>query len=228
MQHLSIDKRVKFNMESRTALVLGEDFEHIKEKVVTIVGIGGTGSTVANILCRLPFKKIILIDGDEVNTSNFERQLIFFKGDLNKNKAKSAYEHLKAFSNVDYYDNFINDNNSDVLKGSDLIIDCSDNFSIRNIIYEFCKENKVPWIYSGVIKGKGQLFFVKPENDAILKLISEKEEEFCSDVGVINAVVSLIGSWVANMAILYLAKGRIEEKLIRIDLTANELMKLEL
>jgi len=191
------------------------------------LGVGGLGSCVANILCRLPFKKIVLIDGDTITKCNFERQFLFFPEDLEKSKAKVAFDRLKKFSNVDYYDNFIGEDNLDVLSGSNLIMDCSDNFKVRELIYYFCKKNNVPWIHSAVIQNKGNVLFVHPSNDSILKLIIGKAEKSCREFGVINANVSLVASLASSIAINYCAKGIWEEKLIRIDLDKNEIKKIK-
>lgn len=215
-------------MESRCEAAIGTDFENIKDKTLTIVGAGGTGATVINILARLPFKKIILIDDDVVEESNLERQLLFFKSDLAKTKIKAIEEKLIGFCPITYLDARIDETNADLLS-SDLVIDCTDNLKSRRIIHTYCQKKNLPWIFSGVLKNIGQVYFISPNSDNVLKLI-EKADVRCKDpgVGVVNSAVSIIASWTANLVISYLTTGYVEKNLLRFNFDTNDLLKLKL
>lgn len=198
-------------MESRTRTFLKEKTENLEKATIVIVGVGGTGSTVANVLARLPLKKIILIDGDIVEESNLERQLLYFPEDLNKNKAESSKNKLEKFPTktiIKSHNEYLTKDNLNLLdeENIDLIIDCTDNFKAREVINSYTKEKQIPWILTGVIENHGQLALIEPNNNKAYALIANKKEKFCTEVGVVNAAVSVIGSLASSLAINYLAK----------------------
>lgn len=122
---------------------------------IVIIGLGGVGSILSERLCRfLNFSKdltadILLVDGDEYETKNFERQEFTRMG----NKADiKATELTMKFSNIrfDVFDAFISQENiSDVIMEGDIIFLCVDNHKSRMIVSNYCKELKNITLISG-------------------------------------------------------------------------------
>ena len=122
---------------------------------IVIIGLGGVGSILSERLCRfLNFSKdltadILLVDGDEYETKNFERQEFTRMG----NKADiKATELTMKFSNIrfDIFDAFISKENvSEVIMEGDIVFLCVDNHKSRMIVSNYCKELKDITLISG-------------------------------------------------------------------------------
>lgn len=122
---------------------------------IVIIGLGGVGSILSERLCRfLNFSKdltadILLVDGDEYETKNLERQEFIRMG----NKADiKATELTMKFSNIrfDVFDAFISEENiSEVIIEGDIVFLCVDNHKSRMIVSNYCKELKNITLISG-------------------------------------------------------------------------------
>ena len=126
-----------------TRKVLGKNAEKLSDKNVVIIGVGGLGCTVANLLARLEIN-LTLIDYDVVSASNLERQILYDENDLSKKKVKVAKEKLEQFTNIKIIDEGIEADNIKKLipKNVDLIIDCTDNVKTRITINRYCIKKK--------------------------------------------------------------------------------------
>ncbi len=92
---------------SRSVSLIGkENYAKVQEKVVLIVGLGGVGGTAASSLLRSGVKNFILIDFDNVSSSNLNRQVLYTSEDLNKPKvevAKSKMLSINPEANINIY-----------------------------------------------------------------------------------------------------------------------------
>ncbi len=86
-------------MYSRTELMLGkEGLEKIKQSNVMVVGLGGVGAYAAEMLCRAGVGKLTIVDGDTVNPSNLNRQLIALNSTMGNKKAETLSKRLLDIS----------------------------------------------------------------------------------------------------------------------------------
>jgi tRNA A37 threonylcarbamoyladenosine dehydratase len=91
----SLDRRV-VEMFSSTQLLIGEQaLERLKASSVLVVGLGGVGAYVAEMLCRAGVGRLTLVDGDVVSVSNKNRQLIAFDSTIGQNKTQVLAQRLK-------------------------------------------------------------------------------------------------------------------------------------
>jgi len=213
----------------RSKKLLGNDYDNFKNKRIAIIGAGGTGNFITQLISKYPLKEIIIFDGDKIEKSNLERQVIFSKEDIGKNKAKILAKKLDSLNNIKYEETFIDNKNiKELIKEEfDLIIDCTDNISTRNLLNKNCKIRQ-NWIHTAVIKNIGQVFFVKKEGPFIEKLIKNKKELKCVDEGVLNSAVAIIGAIAVSMIVDFFTKERIEEKMVRINLNTFEILKIKI
>jgi molybdopterin/thiamine biosynthesis adenylyltransferase len=122
---------------------------------IVIIGLGGVGSILSERLCRfLNFSKdltadILLVDGDEYESKNLERQEFIRMG----NKADiKATELTMKFSNIrfDVFEAFIGEDNvGEVIMEGDIVFLCVDNHKSRMIVSNYCKELKDITLISG-------------------------------------------------------------------------------
>lgn len=136
----------------RQVLVWGDKGQMLIENVnIGIVGLGGTGSVLLQILSRMGVKNFTLCDDDIVDESNLSRMPFSFIGDIGKKKTKVAQNYLKKVSkdmNVTIINSRIQ-NSKDDLKNCDIIMGCVDSEGTRHILNEVSLKYFIPYIDTG-------------------------------------------------------------------------------
>jgi adenylyltransferase/sulfurtransferase len=212
-----------------TRKVLGKNAENLEDKNVVIIGLGGLGCTTANLLARLKVN-LTLVDFDIVSQSNLERQILYGKDDVSKKKVNAAKEKLEEFTGIKIVDDWLTEKNIPKIITQDinLVIDCTDNIKARLLINDYCKKNSINWIYSAAVGNIGAIYFIDNKNNrpCYRCINQEKSGQTSCEIGVLNSVVVMVASMTVNIAVNYLADKKIEDKLLRINLNDNTMMKI--
>ena len=131
---------------------------------VAIIGLGGLGGTVAEILARTGVGTLTLVDGDAFDESNLNRQLLSTEENLGKAKADVAVERISIVNPaVDCRARraFLDRKNCrDLLKGADIAVDCLDSIPARFLLQEGCREHRIPMVSTAIGGKTGQLLVV--------------------------------------------------------------------
>ncbi|MCU0369736.1 MAG: ThiF family adenylyltransferase [Cyclobacteriaceae bacterium] len=118
---------------------------------VAIVGAGGLGCPVLLYLAAAGVGQLTVIDEDQINLSNLQRQVIFTADEVNLSKAAVASDKIKKLNpeiSIRAIQKRLNTSNAiELLKEHDLIIDCTDNFPTRYLINDACVLLNIPFIY---------------------------------------------------------------------------------
>lgn len=141
------------NFLDRTIKVLGIDkVNSFNDKVILVAGIGGVGGTALEALARSGFTKFILIDYDKVDESNLNRQILFLRKDIGKDKVDVAKEKLLEINpdievklikeKIDT--NFLKDLNEKI----DFVIDAIDYVPGKLELIQFALNKNIPFISS--------------------------------------------------------------------------------
>jgi hypothetical protein len=141
----------KFDRQVR---IYGEEIQKsIQRMTVSIVGVGGTGSSVAVQLARMGVGKLILIDKDSIEETNLTRVYGSTLTDVGKPKVEVVKKHLKSFSGSTKVEtlqkDITKDNVLDKLLQSDVIFGCTDNLSSRAILNDVSIQYYIPLIDIG-------------------------------------------------------------------------------
>lgn len=180
---------------------------------VLIIGAGGLGAPAALYLAAAGVGTIGIVDADEVDLSNLQRQVIHTTNDIGKLKVESAAETMTAINpdvQVNTYHEFVtSDNIMDLIKDYDFIIDGTDNFPAKFLINDACVMANKPFSHAGIIRFKGQLTTVVPGEGPCYRCIFKEPPPkdavpTCKEAGVIGAMGGVIGSLQAMEAIKYL------------------------
>ncbi|NVK40889.1 MAG: molybdopterin-synthase adenylyltransferase MoeB [Oceanospirillaceae bacterium] len=181
---------------------------------VLIVGLGGLGSPVAMYLAAAGVGELVLVDDDDVDLSNLQRQIVHHSGRIGTPKVESARETLKAL-NPDVviqtlYERLSPQGLEELVATVDLVVDCCDNFSTRFAINRACFKHKRPLVSGAAIRLEGQVAVYdpnQPDSPCYQCLYREGEEESltCSESGVLSPLVGIIGSVQAMEALKVLA-----------------------
>jgi molybdopterin/thiamine biosynthesis adenylyltransferase len=189
-----------------------EGQEKIQNGKVLIVGAGGLGAPIAFYLAAAGVGTIGIIDGDVVDLSNLQRQIIHFTADVNKPKVISAKEKINQLNpdvNVITYQTLLTSENAlEIIKNYDFVVDGTDNFPVKFLINDACVIAKKPFSHGGILRFEGQtltylpgtacyrcLFHSPPPPDAV---------PTCSQAGVLGAIAGMLGTIQAAEVLKYL------------------------
>jgi adenylyltransferase/sulfurtransferase len=139
---------------------LGEEGqERLGQATVAVVGAGALGSNSADLLVRMGFGHVRLIDRDVVETSNLHRFRVLGDSHVGMSKADAmAGELMAAFPGASIEalaEDLTAANALALLEGADVVVDGLDNMETRYIVNDACLELGVPWVYGGVVGTTG-------------------------------------------------------------------------
>lgn len=186
--------------------------EKICDSKVLIIGVGGIGSPAALYLAAAGVGTIGLADGDKVDHSNLQRQVIHSASDIDRFKTISARERIAAINpdvNVVTYEIWVDELNvADIIKDYDFIIDGTDNFLAKFLINDACVLGKKPFSHGGVMAFVGQTMTYVPGSTCYRCIFKEPppigELPTCAEMGVFGAVVGILGTIQATEALRYI------------------------
>ncbi len=184
--------------------------QKLLDATALIIGMGGLGSPIAMYLAAAGVGHLILVDFDEVELSNLQRQIIHLTSDIGRLKVDSAKDTLLAL-NPDVKITCITERLEgpaldEQVKRADVVLDGSDNFTTRFAVNQACVSHKTPLISGAAIRMEGQIaVFMNnhPDSPCYHCLYKDEGEEDtrCSENGVLAPVVGIIGSLQATEAL---------------------------
>ena len=183
--------------------------EKLLASKVLIVGLGGLGSPAALYLAAAGVGTLGLVDGDLVDLTNLQRQVVHTTSDLGKRKVDSARATLEAINpdvTVQTYDVRAQDDNLPaIVRQYDFVIDAVDNFDGKFLINDVCCAEKVAFCHGGILEFEGQLMTVLPGRTACYRCVfSEPPSSPGTARGVLGVLPGVIGALEATEAIKYL------------------------
>jgi molybdopterin/thiamine biosynthesis adenylyltransferase len=189
-----------------------EGQEKISNGKVLIVGAGGLGAPVALYLAAAGVGTIGIIDGDVVDLSNLQRQVIHFTADVNKAKVISAKEKINQLNpdvNVITYQELLTASNAmEIIKDYDFVVDGTDNFPVKFLINDACVMAGIPFSHGGILRFDGQTITYVP-GSACYRCIFQAPPPAnavptCSQAGVLGAIAGILGTIQAAEVLKYL------------------------
>lgn len=198
---------------------------------IVIVGAGGLGSWVSELLARAGVGYIRLIDDDRVDYSNLPRQAMYTRQNAANGELKvtAAYQRLTEINPdivLEPLDARVEtDTAYALLSAFDVIIDATDSWESRFIINDFAVQKNIKWVFAGVVQSQGQIMPIIPGQTACLRCIFEsapqsdvEQANKASAVGVLGPAVSAIASLEALAAIKLLCDDDPPADLTHFDL----------
>ncbi len=192
-----------------------EGQKKLKNASVLLVGAGGLGCPALLYLAAAGVGRIGVIDGDTVNVSNLNRQVLFGEKDLGKNKAEQAVRHFQdKYSDITWeiFPEFLTVQNAqELIADYDLVIDGTDNFPTRYLINDACLLHEKPFVFGAIYQHEGQVsVFNLGENasnyrDVHPEMPGPTEIPNCAETGVLGVLPGIIGNLMALEAIKVLS-----------------------
>ncbi len=180
-----------------------------------VIGAGGLGSPALLYLAAAGVGRITLVDDDELDLTNLQRQVAHTTARVGMAKVDSAAEAMRAINPDISIDTHKLRANDDLLAQwvatADVVLDCSDNFSTRHAVNRACVAHAKPLVAGAAIRFDGQLSVYDTRDPAapcyacLFPPDAEFEETRCAVLGVFAPVVGTIGTLQASEALKLLA-----------------------
>ena len=203
----------------------------LKAAKVLVVGAGGLGSAALFYLAAAGVGEIGLVDGDAVEVSNLQRQILYRVEDLDRRKVDSARDSLQKLNphcRVQTFDLWLDGAKvREVLCGYDVVLDASDNFSTRFQVADCCWLEKIPLVSAAVAEFSGQLLVVDPRRPSPCYrcLLPEPPAEGPPDqpLAILGAVAGVMGSLQAaeTLTLLLGRTSALDHQLLSYDALRN-------
>jgi molybdopterin/thiamine biosynthesis adenylyltransferase/rhodanese-related sulfurtransferase len=179
----------------------------LKRARVAVVGAGGLGCPVGQYLTAAGVGTLGIIDGDIVEESNLQRQVLFSPEHIGQPKAEVAAALLarqNPFIRVVAHPVFLNATNAlSILEAYDILVDGSDNFVTRYLVNDACVLLNKPLIFGSIYKFEGQVSVFNHKGGPTYRCLypEPSELEACADVGVLGVLPGLMGCLMTNEVI---------------------------
>jgi molybdopterin/thiamine biosynthesis adenylyltransferase len=150
------------------------------QSAVAVIGVGGLGGVVGEILARAGVGTLRLVDGDVFEEHNFNRQLVSAPDHLGQAKAQVAASRLRRINpslNIECVVSYLNETNgADLARGMDVIVDCLDTLTSRFTLEAIARKVKVPLVSAAVAGAMGQVTVIMPGDPGLAQIYGDAAE----------------------------------------------------
>jgi molybdopterin/thiamine biosynthesis adenylyltransferase len=211
----------------------------LRQGRVLIIGAGGLGSPIAFYLAAAGVGTLGLIDPDNVELSNLQRQILHATTDLGKAKVESGKETLTGLNPdvevITYALRLDSDNVAGLFAEYQFIIDGSDNFETKFLVNDAAVRLRKAYSHAGIVRWQGQTMTVISGRTACYRCLFKEppppaEILNCQQSGILGAVAGTMGSIQATEAIKYLLgfeEGLLTDRLLTYDARAMKFHQVE-
>tara|TARA_Y100000996_G_scaffold13039_1_gene10229 strand:- start:144 stop:893 length:750 start_codon:yes stop_codon:yes gene_type:complete len=178
---------------------------------ILIVGAGGLGCPVADLLTRSGVGEIGIIDYDKVNLSNIHRQTLYSTNDVNKYKVDVVKKRLNLINKnvkINTHNKKANEKNlNNIIKKYDIVVDCSDNFKTKFLLNKFSFKLKKILVVGAISKFDGHIFTFdfNSKKSPCLKCFYQSEPSDdvlnCETEGILGSTANIVGAIQVNEVI---------------------------
>jgi len=229
----------RYSAEIAMKEIGGKGLEKLINSTVGVIGAGGLGCPVIQILTAIGIGTIKIIDADVIKRSNLARQYLHYTSDINSYKIESIKRKMIDLNpnvNLKCYNTYLNKENvEELLSDCNFVIDASDNFATKFLINDACVYFDIPFVIAGVQRFIGQIFSIVPGKTACYRcifpnILFTEYERTCTAMGIISTTTSFAASIEANEAIKSILNlnSRFKGKLFSFDLLNDYFEFIEL
>lgn len=218
----------------RNMLCLSEEENNsLRNKIVGVVGCGGLGGYIIEMLGRLGVGKIIAVDGDVFEETNLNRQILSNVENMGKPKALEAWERMKLVNPdvelLPVYNRVNEDNAKTILQKAQVVVDALDNVNGRMVLQKTCEELNIPLVHGAIAGWYAQITTILPGDKSLDKIYSDVKE-VKNPLGNPSFTPALTASIeVAEVLKLLIGRGELlRNKMLFINLLNNSFEMIEL
>jgi len=224
LQNNIIPKRYKRNL----GVLSPSEQTKLLQSRVAIIGAGGLGGTVLELLTRMGIGELIIVDKDIIEDNNLNRQIVSKEINLGQSKTEVAVKRVKEInSSIDITGHSVfidSDNVKKIIKGAGVVVDALDNLPSRFVLQRACQDLKIPLVHGAIAGFNGQLTTIFPEDKGLELIYGSDRDlpEHGSEVtlGAPTITPALIASLEAQEVIkILLKRGKLfRNKLLYLDI----------
>ena len=168
---------------------------------VLVIGAGGLGCPVLQMLAASGVGTLGIVDGDVVDVTNLHRQLLYANEDCGTKKVEAAANAISRINpdiNVNVYPEFISETNiATIVKDYEILVDCTDTIATRYLINDISVHLGKPMIYASIHKFEGQISVFNYQNGPSYRCLfpekNSKEIPNCVTTGVLGVLPNTLG-----------------------------------
>ncbi|MDY0985968.1 HesA/MoeB/ThiF family protein [Flavobacterium sp. CFBP9031] len=216
---------------------IGEDGQYkLLKAQVLVIGAGGLGASILPYLAGAGVGEIGIVDDDVIEISNLHRQVIYKSSAVGKGKAaeaKAMILELNPLIKVNVLAEKLSGKNAiSLFEKYDIIVDATDNISIKYLINDACLVTNKPMVYGSIFRFQGQVSVFNYQNGPTYRCLYPDENNSalnCEDAGVIGVSVGIIGMFQANEVLkMILGVGEVlSGKILVYNVLKNEQQKYD-
>jgi molybdopterin-synthase adenylyltransferase len=185
-----------------------EGQQRLHESRAVVLGLGGVGGPAALYLAAAGVGSLVLVDGDCVETSNLNRQILFGFSDLGESKARLAAERLLYLNpdlNVEVIGTMVKEQELEpLLTGAQFVLDCFDKNADRLAVNRSCMNLGIPAVHGFGQDFSGEIFTVIPGKSSCLACAMDESFPEMDVTPVIGVTTGMVAASMASAAILFL------------------------
>lgn len=205
-----------------------EENEKLKDFRVCVIGCGGIGGYVIEMLSRIGIGHMTLVDMDVFDESNLNRQILSTENNLGKSKALIAKERVNSINSlvdIEIIEDSFNERNGEkIVRNHHVVVDALDSIESRFLLQSICKNENIPLVHGAIGGWYGQVCSILPGDDTLNKIYKRNSSGIEKKLGNPSFTPANIASiQVSEVIKILLEKGEIlRYKLLIIDLLYNE------
>lgn len=198
-------------LRQQTLKEIGVDGQkQLLESRVLVIGAGGLGCPLLQILASTGVGYLTVVDFDRVATHNLARQMLFRNEDVGRYKTEVVTEYLKAYfpdCKVAYHTVLLHENNTSELIGThDVVVDATDDINTRYLINDSCVLHNKPLVFAALYKFEGQLTVFNYNGGPSLRCLYPKKPQYqeiptCEQSGMLATISSSLAQFQATEVI---------------------------
>ena len=146
---------------------------------VAVIGLGGLGGTVIELLARFGVGRLAVADRDEFEDSNLNRQILCNVGNLGRPKAEEAkfrVNNINPAVEVKAYTARVSEHNlPEIIDGCQVVVDALDSIPTRFYLEKICKESAVPMVHGAIAGFLGQVMTIFPDDEGLVNVYGADE-----------------------------------------------------
>jgi len=234
LQNNIIPKRYQRNL----GVVSPSEQVKLLQSKVAIIGAGGLGGTVLELLTRMGIGQLMIADKDIIGDSNLNRQILSKETNLGQSKAEVAVKRVKEINSsieITGHSVFINsDNVEKIIEDAEVVVDALDNLPSRFVLQKACRDLKIPLVHGAIAGFNGQLTTIFPEDKGLELIYGSNKDlpEHGSEVtlGAPSMIPAIIASLEAQEVVkILLKRGKLfRNRLLYIDIEEGTMEVLKL
>ncbi|WP_431736004.1 HesA/MoeB/ThiF family protein [Cellulosispirillum alkaliphilum] len=216
-----------------------EGQEKILGAKVLVIGAGGLGAPATLYLAAAGVGTLGVVDGDTVDLSNLQRQVIHFTADVGNAKVRSAQDKVHALNPdvkvITYKEFAFSHNIREIIRDYDFVVDGTDSFASKFLINDACVMEGKPFSHGGILRFTGQTMTVLPGKSACYRCVfsappPKDAVPTCSQAGVLGAIAGMLGTIQAAETLKFItgAGEPLTDKLLTFDALGMDFRKVSL